>query len=559
MTMPVSSDASHSTKDLDRLVDRAGELFSLPAVTLEVLELTSNPQVNLPQLKECIEKDPALTVRILRVVNSSLFGLSTSVSDLNQAIALLGCRPLKLLVLGFRLPQGLFQGVAAAMLKRYWHLALAKAVAARQIAERLEGIPPDEAFIAGLLQDIGILVMLQGVGDTYVEFLDKVIAEREDLPTMQRQVLGFDHTQLSSRMFERWGLPQLFVDAVLMPADDEPVSSDTEATALASVVQLAGLFATMMVDNRPDLWPRLEQLATSTGGLSRDELSDLGDSLQERVGLLADAMQIDLPNDRDYAATMSQAHAQLAEVAAGAAVELARKENDAQSPGSAWNESISLEDAVSRFQFNVSPIGGNIAAGEPQAAGMPQESAAPLLTRPSSGTTPSAAPRPRDRQEIGPLGRQQLDKHLSVAVAACRRRRCALSLLLIECGAEESDEVLTDRVVSVERLVAEAIAAIDHNGCRLLKLGPNQFAAILPDCDRHLAVEMSGDVISDVAEFARAVGEIDPDEILLSIGVSSVPLAPKNFSVANLVEGASRCLYGASAAGGSNVKSIEIY
>jgi HD-like signal output (HDOD) protein len=582
MTTSVSAHSPQTTEAFDRLVDRAGKLYSLPAVTLEVLDLTSNPQVDLRQLKVCIERDPALTARILRVVNSSLFGLSSNVSDLNQAIALLGCRPLKLLVLGFRLPQGLFQGVAAATLKEYWHHALAKAVAARLIAERLEGIPTDEAFIAGLLQDIGILVMLQGVGDTYARFFDKVIAEKADLVAMHREVLGFDHTQLSSRMFERWGLPRLIVDAVLMPTGDQsvpsnqPTSSDDESAALASVVQLADLFATMLVNDRPDLWPRLEQLATSTGGLSHVELTDLGGLLQERVELLADALRIELPNDRDYAATMCQAHAQLSDVAAAAAVELARKDGSPNSLGSPWCESVSLQEAVAGFEFNVAPIAGDIAS-ENRAAGGPQDMAPDRAA--SADTTPSATRTAAARQESGILGRQQLTHHLSVAVAACRRHRCPLSLLMIECRLDngqandhdryttdthggdvhDTDVNVVDRAASLERLLGAAIAAIDHDGCRLLKLGPSHSAAILPNCDRRLAVELSNQLVSDVAEFAGAVGELDPDTILLSIGVSSVSLPPKNFPADRLVDGASRCLYGASASGHCGVKSIEIY
>ena len=96
---PVHPDA------IDQIVDRAGALFTLPAVAVEVLRLTQSPRVDVLALKACIERDPALTVKILRVVNSSLFGLPREVSDLNQALALLGIKPLKLLALGFSLPE----------------------------------------------------------------------------------------------------------------------------------------------------------------------------------------------------------------------------------------------------------------------------------------------------------------------------------------------------------------------------------------------------------------------------------------------------------------------
>src|SRR5207244_3579816 len=83
---------------------------------------------------ECLETDPALAARILRVVNSSLFGPSRHVTDLNQALTLLGIRPLKMLVLGFSLPKELFSGLQAQVLANYWRQTLVKAVAARELS-----------------------------------------------------------------------------------------------------------------------------------------------------------------------------------------------------------------------------------------------------------------------------------------------------------------------------------------------------------------------------------------------------------------------------------------
>ena len=161
---------------LDRLAAHAEQLYSLPAVAMEVLQLTDNPQVDTQALKECIENDPALTGKILRVVNSSLFSLSREISDLNQALALLGTKPLKLLVLGFSLPSGLYAGIEARTLGRYWRRTLTKAVAGRELAEHLWHVPGDDAFIAGLLQDVGILLLLQQLGQPYVQLLERVLA-----------------------------------------------------------------------------------------------------------------------------------------------------------------------------------------------------------------------------------------------------------------------------------------------------------------------------------------------------------------------------------------------
>jgi len=170
---------------MDEIVQRARALYSLPVVAAEVIELTNCPEVDARALKDCIEVDPALTAKIMRVVNSSLFGLSREVVDLNQAIALLGTAPLKLLVLGFSLPENLFCEVARQQLDWYWSTTLARAVAAREISEQLWDRPGDDAFLAGLLQDIGVLVLLGELKETYAQFLDGVIDRRDSLQRLE--------------------------------------------------------------------------------------------------------------------------------------------------------------------------------------------------------------------------------------------------------------------------------------------------------------------------------------------------------------------------------------
>src|SRR5690606_1118285 len=121
---------------LQQLVACSRELYTLPRVAMEVLELTDRPNVDIPALRKCVEHDPALTTKVLRVVNSSLFGLPRQVTDLNHALTLLGVKPLKMLVLGFSLPPDLFAGLQAEVLQQYWRRSIIKAVAAREIARR---------------------------------------------------------------------------------------------------------------------------------------------------------------------------------------------------------------------------------------------------------------------------------------------------------------------------------------------------------------------------------------------------------------------------------------
>src|SRR4029079_15595733 len=128
---------SEVTSQWEEIASRALTLYSRPTVAMEVVRLAEEPRVDARALRECVAQDPALTCKVLRVVNSSLYGLNRPVADLNPAIGLIGIKPLKLLVLGFSVPDALFAEVAARELQWYWTNTLTRAVAARLIAEQL--------------------------------------------------------------------------------------------------------------------------------------------------------------------------------------------------------------------------------------------------------------------------------------------------------------------------------------------------------------------------------------------------------------------------------------
>ena len=234
------------------------QLYSLPAVAMEVLQLTNDPEIDTRALEKCIERDPALTGKILRVVNSSLFGLHGTVCDLNQALTLLGCKPLKLLVLGFSLPTRLFDGLEAEILGQYWRRTLIKSVAGREVGESLFLVPGDEAFIAGLLQDLGVLLLIQELGEPYARFLRSVTAEGRDLAALEIEAMGFEHTALSAELLSRWGLPETLVEAVAWPATNRhrPIPP-WEQPLLPQILHVAELVAQLLADERPDALAKL--------------------------------------------------------------------------------------------------------------------------------------------------------------------------------------------------------------------------------------------------------------------------------------------------------------
>jgi HD-like signal output (HDOD) protein/GGDEF domain-containing protein len=556
---------------IDSLLDRAQRLYSLPGVAMKVLELTRNPQVDTHALKRCIENDPALTSKILRVVNSSLFGLSREVSDLQQALALLGTKPLKLLVLGFSLPSGLFGGMPAEAMERYWRRTLTKAVAARELSETVWQLPGDDAFIAGLLQDLGILVLLQELGEPYARFLEKIQASGRDLHEWEIEAFGFEHTALSSRLLEHWGLPDALVEAVAW----ESVSGSDRP--LVQIVHLAEIAACLLVDRRCKALEELLETGGRYRGLKPEQVESLVTALGEKVRQLADVLSLQLPGGMDYQDILAQSQVQLAEVAAHAAEELFQIRQEASR--------LPAEEGVLQELHQLSKSLHDAAIGPPR----PAQAPTPLPTPPAqpspatTATAPTTAARhlPADSTPVArppqpsPTARDaaktasqppaaaaaNLLSQLDAEVAACRQARVALSLLLVDMN--HTEQTTTERgagtAAMLTRLLEALCRRLDHPGMRLVPHGLAGFALILPDCDRRQAAQLGNSLIDSTRRLSEPRAAGIQSAFSISVGAATVALPPKNFPVADLIRGAERCQYGSRTSGGSVLKSIEIY
>lgn len=541
----VASMSSDPATLVDSLASRAQRLCSLPSVAMRVIELTSNPQVDARALKECIENDPALTCKILRVVNSSLFGLSREVSDLNQALTLLGSKPLKLLVLGFSLPSGLFTGVSGEVLGRYWRRTLTKAVAARELSETIWRQSGDEPFIAGLLQDLGALVCIQELGLPYARFLEKVVALDRQLLPMEVEALGVDHTQLSAKILAQWGLPESLVSAVRWRPPDEPLPET--AGALAQILQLAELLCQLVVDGHAAALAELRTLGQRHCRLSDAQLQQLVAQLEERVKGLADVLSLQLPAGLDYVDVLAQAQSLLADAATSAALDLLRGNSGQRTQlesvsGEVQELSRSLREAAHAVRR--APVRGPAAAETPVAAVPPEPPPeAPAEVEPE--TSHVASPR--------------LPEFVNQAAGACRQSRCALSLLLLDV--KHLERLRSSRGPAIAdqagRLVQSVCLRLGHPGMRMLRHGANGYALILPACDRRELVHAGNQLLDDLRRVAMATPEVFGPAFCAHAGGATVAVPPKNFFAGDLIESANRCLYASRISGGV-MKSIEL-
>jgi HD-like signal output (HDOD) protein len=531
---------SDGARHLERIATRAITLYSRPTVAMEIVRLADQPQVDADALKRCIEKDPALACKILRVVNSSLFGLSSRVADLNQALSLLGIKPLKLLVLGFSLPDSLFTEVAARELRWYWTNTLTRAVAARLISEQLWQQPGDEAFIAGLLADIGTLVMLRELSQPYARFLAGVIDEHCHLRALERSTIGFDHVELSAALLARWQLPGKLIDAIAAPQDVRQLAGlPAPQGDLPQILHLADLLTQLVGQRRLHVLPDLLAAGEAYRQLSKSQLTKLVLELQAQVDQLADALSLELETGRDYAQILCDAHEQMGALSEEVIAWMHGAASKEDALGVLRKQADELSDAMQSF------------------------------LSPSSKSTSADAANGRDathhwssEPDEGPAaGRSNLVAKLTAASRRCRQHRQELSLLLVSANANHALRGVREEDISrrVRAALGRACASFDSEDVALVALGDRRAAAILSDCERNAALAAAHVAMRQIAPATDGdAAAVTTAEVTLSAGVATAAVVPKNFDPARLIESAERCLNAARACGISAVKSIEV-
>jgi HD-like signal output (HDOD) protein len=534
-----------TTLQLEQLASRAVSLYTRPTVAMELMRLADTPAADAQALKDCVAQDPALACKLLRVVNSSLYGLHRPVADLNQAIGLLGIKPLKLLVLGFNLPDSLFAEVAARELEWYWTNTLTRAVAARMLGEQLWHQAGDEAFIAGLLQDIGILVLLRELGEPYARFLTGVIEEKCHLAALEQDTLGFDHVQLTAALLAKWQLPPRLVSAIEMSKRTSRLArlSPPEGD-LPQILHLAELLAQLVGMQRLSVLPELLEAGKLYRGMTKSKLVSLVEGLQPQVDQLAQVLSLELTEKRDYMQMLVAAQQQMSVLGEELATEATGEDDEIYAQLLAHTEE--LTEAMQWFL-----------AGKRRDANC------------EDANTKLHAAHRDPHNSRGPTGRAQnesssqtiLLRNLALAATRCRERRQELSLIIAErsCGEVASDSLQAGTTEPTQHALSSASSALRNGKATIVVLPQGCVAAILPNCDRRDAIAIAHNAISSFNKNSAVDSDLEGNAAsMLSIGVATVSLVPKNFAASKIVESAMRCLTAARAGGISAVKSIEV-
>ena len=188
-------------------------LPTVPAVLARIITLTEGDGASGKDLVNVIEHDQALTSKILRLANSAFFGQSRQVATIPRAVVLLGFSTVRNLALSVKVWEALGNGVSKGHLEELWAHSVAVGVATKSLTARLRTGDPDEAFTAGLLHDVGRLVIAMRFRAHYWEAVGGA-GERGPVETVESATFGVDHAEVGGWMLEAWNLPPGIVEAV---------------------------------------------------------------------------------------------------------------------------------------------------------------------------------------------------------------------------------------------------------------------------------------------------------------------------------------------------------
>lgn len=265
------------------LVATIKDLVTLPEVALRITRMVNDPASSATDIAREISNDAALTARLLRVANSPLFGHSQRIASVSRAVAVIGLRQVRDLTVGLTSIRA-FDGIPNELvtMESFWRQSLLCAAAAGHIAGSGHTGHGETAFVAGLLHDIGQLVLYSRAPELARRALLMSVDSVEDLDSYlcERQIMGFDHGAVGSALAKNWGLPPALQECIEFHHEPERARAHPIEVATVHVANSVAVLAEIGSTDLGDA-PSISAAALHAVGLSSTHLVDIIRQTQE--------------------------------------------------------------------------------------------------------------------------------------------------------------------------------------------------------------------------------------------------------------------------------------
>lgn len=226
------------------LIEGSVRLSSLPEVYFKINDVINDPESSFGDVAEIISNDVSLSVRLLKIVNSSFYNFPSEIDTISHAISIVGTRQLRDLALATMVLTA-FEGIPENFvnMKSFWRHSVACGVSAWVIATNCREDNPERYYLTGILHDVGRLIIFENHPKQAQEIMERCRSENKIAFEVEREVLGFDHGAVGAALLTSWNLPPTLVEVV--KNHHHPLEV-TEYAMETAVLNLADIFVKSM-------------------------------------------------------------------------------------------------------------------------------------------------------------------------------------------------------------------------------------------------------------------------------------------------------------------------
>ncbi len=304
--------------DVKKMLFESGHLPTMPAVANQLLSIRDWENIELKTIAEIVAKDVSLSSKILRVANSPFYGFGQRIGTVSQAIVALGLRSTRSLCLSFSLLKAFPNDDRAWFdCHAFWTRSLNTAVAARELALIAGSRTEEEAFLAGLLQDIGVMVMGQSIPDVYLPVIREAKNKGACLIQNERERLGTDHVEVVKLLFDHWNMPaSLYVPVLYHHAPEKAYNADEQTLISIRIQHLASCIGDWLytADFDRDAFEQLNEAAEANLNISSKELEALLYRIDTRMNEISELFEFNVSRPNTYANLLEKVNLTLGDI-----------------------------------------------------------------------------------------------------------------------------------------------------------------------------------------------------------------------------------------------------
>lgn len=274
---------------LKSIVKKIDDLPTLPVVVSKILQVVGATKTASKDLADVISKDPSLSAKILRMANSSFYGLRNEVSSINHGVVILGFHTIKYLALGASSLNSIKKKNMTVSLseEKFWEHSIACGICARLIASKTGYPVPEEAFVAGLIHDVGKLLLDKFLSTDYKKAILFSREKKRTLFEAEKKIVGVTHTTIGKWLSEEWGLPSPLTYAITYHNDPPFLSKSLSKKDLTfiSIIYMANIICKQ---KGYKLWDdeiilTMDKKVTKFINLKPDELKTISERIKKEL------------------------------------------------------------------------------------------------------------------------------------------------------------------------------------------------------------------------------------------------------------------------------------